>query len=53
MEYHSLMDKSMEKYGEINGEIWWKKENVVIEFVNQFLLPDKQNLDWRRGIPRS
>jgi hypothetical protein len=37
----------------VGGERWWKKEHVVTEFVNQFLLPDKQNLDWRRGIPRS
>ena len=37
----------------VGGEGWWKKEHVVTEFVNQFLLPDKQNPDWRRGIPRS
>ena len=37
----------------VGGEIWWKKEHVVTEFVNQFLLPEKQNLDWRRGIPHS
>jgi hypothetical protein len=37
----------------VGGERWWKKEHVVTEFVNQFLLPDKQNPDWRRGIPRS
>ena len=37
----------------VGGERWWKKEHVVTEFVNQFLLPDKKNPDWRRGIPRS
>jgi hypothetical protein len=37
----------------VGGERWWKKEHVVTEFVNQFLLPEKQNPDWRRGIPRS
>ena len=37
----------------VGGERWWKKKNVVTEFVNQFLLPDKQNPDWIRGIPRS
>jgi hypothetical protein len=25
----------------IGGERWWKKENVVMEFVNQFLIPEK------------
>jgi hypothetical protein len=37
----------------VGGERWWKKEHVVTDFVNQFLLLDKQNPDWRRGIPRS
>jgi hypothetical protein len=37
----------------VGGERWWKKEHVVTEFVNQFLLPDKKNLNWRRGVPRS
>jgi hypothetical protein len=37
----------------VGGERWWKKEHMVTEFVNQFLLPDKQNPDWRRGIPRN
>jgi hypothetical protein len=37
----------------VGGERWWKKEHVVIEFVNQFLLVDKKNLNWRRGVPRS
>jgi hypothetical protein len=27
----------------VGGERWWKKENVVMEFVNQFLIPEKQN----------
>ena len=35
----------------VGGEIWWKKEHMVTKFVNQFLLPKKQNPDWRRGIP--
>jgi hypothetical protein len=25
----------------IGGERWWKKENVVMEFMNQFLIPEK------------
>ena len=29
----------------VEGERWWKKEHVVTEFINQFLLPDKQNPD--------
>ena len=29
----------------IGGERRWKKEHVVMEFVNQFLLPDKKNPD--------
>ena len=37
----------------VGGERWWKKEYVVTEFVNQFLLLDKQNPDWRTGIPCS
>jgi hypothetical protein len=37
----------------VGGERWCKKEHVVIEFVNQFLLPDKQNLNWRKGVPHS
>jgi hypothetical protein len=37
----------------VGGEIWWKKEHMVTKFLNQFLLLDKQNPDWRRGIPRS
>ena len=24
-------------------ERWWKKENVVMEFVNRFLIPEKQS----------
>jgi hypothetical protein len=36
----------------VGGERWWKKEHVVTEFVNQFLLLEKQNPYWRRGIPR-
>jgi hypothetical protein len=26
---------------QVGGERWWKKENVVMEFVNQFLIPEK------------
>jgi hypothetical protein len=37
----------------VGGERWWKKEHVVIEFVNQFLLPDNQNSNWRKGVPRN
>jgi hypothetical protein len=37
----------------VGGERWWKKEHVVIEFVNHFLFPDKKNPNWKRGIPRS
>jgi len=34
----------------IGGERWWKKENVVMEFVNQFLIPKKQNANLKNGI---
>jgi hypothetical protein len=37
----------------VGGERWWKKEHVVTEFVNQFLLPDRQNPNWNRGVPHS
>jgi hypothetical protein len=37
----------------IGGERCWKKEHVVMEFVNQFLLPDKQNPYWKKGFPHS
>jgi hypothetical protein len=37
----------------IYGEIWWKKENLVMEFVNQFLIPEKQNPKWSQGIPHN
>jgi hypothetical protein len=37
----------------VGVERWWKKEHVVTEFVNQFMLPDKKNPNWRRGVPRS
>jgi hypothetical protein len=37
----------------VGGEQWWKKEHVITEFVNQFLLPDKQNPNWRKGVPHS
>jgi hypothetical protein len=37
----------------VGGERWWKKEHVVTKFVNQFLLLDKKNLNWRRGVPHS
>jgi hypothetical protein len=34
-------------------ERWWKKENLVMEFVNQFLILEKQNPNWSQGIPHS
>jgi hypothetical protein len=37
----------------IGGERWWNKQHVVTKFVNQFLLPDKKNPNWKRGVPRS
>jgi hypothetical protein len=37
----------------IGGERWWKKEHVVMEFVNQFLLPEKHNPNWKKGVPHS
>jgi hypothetical protein len=37
----------------VGGERWLKKEHVVTKFVSQFILLDKKNLDWKRGIPRS
>jgi hypothetical protein len=37
----------------VYGEIWWKKENVVMEFVNQFLILEKQNTNWNKGIPHN
>jgi hypothetical protein len=37
----------------IGGERWWKKENVVMEFMNQFLILEKQNPNWKKGIPNS
>jgi hypothetical protein len=30
----------------IYGERWWKKENEVMEFVNQVLIPEKKNPNW-------
>jgi hypothetical protein len=30
------------------GERWWKKENVVMEFVNHFLVPEKKTLTRER-----
>jgi hypothetical protein len=37
----------------VYGERWWKKENLVMEFVNQFLIPEKKNPNWSQGIPHS
>jgi hypothetical protein len=50
-----VMEKTIAKAGRlvVGGERWWKKEHVVREFVNQFLLPYKKNPNWKRGVPRS
>jgi hypothetical protein len=37
----------------VGRERWWKKEHEVTKFINQFLLPDKKNMNWKRGVPRS
>jgi hypothetical protein len=37
----------------VGGEQWWKKEDLVTKFVNQFFLPDKKKLDWIKGVPHS
>jgi hypothetical protein len=37
----------------IYGERWWKKENVVKEFVNQFLVLEKKNPNWIKAIPHN
>jgi hypothetical protein len=37
----------------VYGERWWKKENLVMEFVNQFFIPEKKNPNWSQGIPHS
>jgi hypothetical protein len=34
-------------------ERWWKKETLVMEFVNHFLIPERQNPNWSQGIPHS
>jgi hypothetical protein len=37
----------------VYGERWWKKETLVMEFVNHFLIPERQNPNWSQGIPHS
>jgi hypothetical protein len=37
----------------VYGERWWKKEEMPMEFVNQFLLPERQDPNWSQGIPQS
>jgi hypothetical protein len=37
----------------IGGERWCKKEHVVMEFMNKLLLPDKQNPNWKKGVPHN
>jgi hypothetical protein len=37
----------------IGGERWWNKEIVVMEFLNQFLILEKQNPNWKKRIPHS
>ena len=37
----------------VGGEQWWKKEDLVTKFVNQFFLPDKKKSDWIKGVPHS
>jgi hypothetical protein len=37
----------------IYGERWWNKENVVMQFLNQFLIPKKKNPNWSKGIPHN
>jgi hypothetical protein len=33
-------------------ERWWKKEDMPMEIVNQFLLLECQNPNWSQGIPQ-
>jgi hypothetical protein len=33
-------------------ERWWKKEDMPMEIVNQFLLLERQNPNWSQGIPQ-
>jgi hypothetical protein len=37
----------------VYGERWWKKENVVMEFLNHFLVSENKNPNWSKGIPHS
>jgi len=37
----------------VYGKRWLKKDNVIMEFVSQFLVPEKENPNWRNGIPHS
>jgi len=36
----------------VYGERWWKKEEIPMEFVNQFLLLECQEPNWSQGIPQ-
>jgi hypothetical protein len=50
-----MKEHSIAKYCRLPeyGERWWKKENVVMEFVNQFLIRETKNPNWSQGIPHS
>jgi len=37
----------------VYGERWLKKENVVMEFVNHFLIPENKKPNWSKGIPHN
>jgi hypothetical protein len=37
----------------VYGERWWKKETLVMEFVNHFFIPERQNPNWSQGIPHN
>jgi hypothetical protein len=37
----------------VYGERWWKKEEMPMEFLNKFLLPEHRNPNWIQGIPQS
>jgi hypothetical protein len=35
-----------------DGEKWFKNQTITNAEINQFLKPEYQNPDWRKGIPR-